>query len=213
MWRALARQLSNPQGLAGWTVGKLMTIANRQPTRIAIDALRLMLGDDVLDLGCGPGQAMAAMLPLVSPKGSVCGLDQSQTMVRQALRANSAGVRSGQVSVKQGIFEKLSFPANSFDKILASNVMYFWHDVPVVVRELRRVLRSGGLISIYLTSAETMRNWKIADSQTHRLFDVHDVNKALIEGGFSVEEVQVSEIKLTGNVVGLLAVIHDKRLG
>jgi SAM-dependent methyltransferase len=205
MWHAFARQLSHPQGLAGFAVGKLMKLANRQPTRLAVEALDIQPGNDVLDLGCGAGQATALMLPLAAP-GRVDGIDRSATMIDEANRTNSLAVRQGRSRFKCADFESLPFPDGRFDRVLASNVMYFWQDTGLVLNEIRRVLRPGGNLSIYLTSAQTMRHWKIAGAGTHRLFDADDVRLALTEAGFAPDMVCVNSVALSGGVSGVVAV-------
>jgi arsenite methyltransferase len=208
MWHTFARQLANPRGVSGWVVGKLMKRANRQPTRLAIDALDIQNGDVVLDLGCGAGQAMAIMLPLAG-RGGVHGIDQSETMVHEAARSNADAIRSARATVRLGHFENLPFPDAMFDRILASNVMYFWHDSDVVIREIRRVLKPGGTLAIYLTDAATMRGWKIASAGTHRLFGATAVAAALEDGGFACENISVAQVAITGGIAGLIALARS----
>jgi SAM-dependent methyltransferase len=207
MWHAFARQLSNPTGLAGRLVGRLMRIANRQPTRLAIDALAIQPGEDVLDLGCGPGQAAAQMLPLARP-GRVCGMDQSAVMIDQARHLNREAVRTGEARFDVAGFDALPFPDGSFDAVLASNVMYFWHDTAPVLAEIRRVLRPGGRLSIYLTSAETMRGWKLVGAGTHRLFSAEDVSRAMQDAGFQSQDFEVRSVRIEGGVDGILALVR-----
>lgn len=205
MRQALARQLAHPRGMTGWAVGKLMAVANRQPTRLAIDALGLVAGQKVLDLGCGGGQAMAAMLD--SPgRLEVHGIDRSARMVRDCARTNAKAIAAGLASVCEGQFEALPWANATFDRILASNVMYFWHDSRTVIGELRRVLKPGGRLVIYLTAAETMRKWNFAAARTHRLFAADDVHAALVDGGFGAEEVELRHLALPAGVSGLLAI-------
>ncbi len=204
MWRRVAQQLSNPNGMTGKLVGMLMTRANRLPTRLAIDALGILPGHNVLDLGCGPGQAIAQMLPLAFP-GRVSGIDQSPTMIGQAQRANRAAIASGRARLDLGAFEKLPYRDASFDRILASNVAYFWHDGDAVLREVRRVLKPGGRLSIYVTDAETMRGWKIARAGTHRLFSPEDLRGMLVQAGFAPTGVAVDTVKLPAGVSGIVA--------
>ncbi len=204
MWRGFARQLSNPSGMAGIAIGALMKVANREPTRLAVAALDIRSGHDVLDLGCGPGQAVSAMLCCAAP-GTVTGIDQSPTMIAQANAGNRRAVASGQAAFVKGGFDALPFADKSFDRVLASNVMYFWHETGPVVRELRRVLRPGGKLAIYLTCSETMRHWKIANAGLHRLFDAEQVRFALTDAGFAPDHVSVEKIELRGGVCGLVA--------
>lgn len=209
MRQVLARQLAHPRGMAGWAVGKLMAFANRQPTGLAIEALGLCAGQNVLDLGCGGGQAIAAMLDRIGD-GEVHGIDGSARMVSDCARANAAAIAVGRASVRQGRFEALPWADATFDRILASNVMYFWHDSRIVIGELRRVLKPGGRIVIYLTAAETMRKWNFAAAGTHRLFDADDVRAALVDGGFGAQDIALRQIALPGGVSGLLAIVERR---
>lgn len=204
MWRSVAQQLSNPSGLAGKVLGMLMKRANRLPTQLAIDALGIAPGQDVLDLGCGPGQAIEQMLPLAFP-GRVCGIDRSPTMIGQACRANRNAISNGQASLVTGAFERLPYPDACFDRILASNVAYFWHDAGAVLAEVRRVLKPGGRLSIYVTDAETMRGWKIAKAGTHRLYGVEDLRSVLAAGGFAPADIAVRSVEISAGVSGIVA--------
>jgi ubiquinone/menaquinone biosynthesis C-methylase UbiE len=208
MWHAFARQLSNPSGLAGRIVGRMMRVANRQPTRLAIEALDIRPGEDMLDLGCGPGQAAALMLPLARP-GRVCGIDQSPVMIDQARQLNRDAIRTGDAAFAVAGFDALPYPDASFDGVLASNVMYFWHDTAPVLAEIRRVLRPGGRLSIYLTSAETMSSWKLAGAGTHRLFMPDQVLAALVEAGFATGDIHVRSVAIEGGVTGIVALARN----
>lgn len=204
MKRFLARQLANPSGLAGRLVGRMMKMANREPTRLAIEALEVQSGERVLDLGCGPGQAATLMLTLSRP-GPVTGIDQSPTMILQANRDNWRAVAAGDMSFHVAQFDALPFDDGGFDAVLASNVMYFWHDTDAVLSEIRRILRPGGRLSIYLTSAESMKDWGFAEAGTHRLFSDFDVRNALRSAGFADVDIRIRCVPVSKGVTGIVA--------
>jgi demethylmenaquinone methyltransferase/2-methoxy-6-polyprenyl-1,4-benzoquinol methylase len=52
----------------------------------AVEALRLSHGASALDLPCGTGQSLDALVPAVGPAGSVLGVDASSGMLRKARR-------------------------------------------------------------------------------------------------------------------------------
>jgi hypothetical protein len=66
IWQAIGAQLHNPSGLAGYFAGMMMRIANGEPNRLAVKALRLASNDTVLEIGCGPGHGGK-----LSPDGSI----------------------------------------------------------------------------------------------------------------------------------------------
>jgi len=204
LWAAIGHQLRNPHGLGGRWTGRFMRVVNRVPNELAVDALRLTSLDVALDLGCGPGQAIALM---AERAWMVHGLDQSSTMLTQARQANLKSIARGRVILRRGTFDKLPYANASMDKILASNVMYFWPDIPAVLQEMRRVLRPGGRIVVYVTDEQSMRKWKFARSDTHRLFDAAGLEAALRHAPFEDSDVHVQQLTLSAGIRGLLATI------
>ncbi len=74
-----------------------------------------------------------------------------------------------------------------------------------VAWQLRRVLKPGGRLAIYVTDAGTMRRWKFAGPDTHRLFTDEEVRARLVEGGFDPHAIDIERIGLPGGVRGLVA--------
>jgi ubiquinone/menaquinone biosynthesis C-methylase UbiE len=61
-------------------------------------------------------------------------------------------LRSGQVDLRDGSVERLSFANETFDKALAINSMQAWPDAGGGLREIRRVLKDGGNIALGFTA-------------------------------------------------------------
>jgi SAM-dependent methyltransferase len=93
----------------------------------------------VLDAGCGDGAYLARL-----PGTPAIGLDMSVGMLAEAAR--SAPVVVGDV-------QSLPFPEDSFDAVLAMHMLYHVSDIPLAIRELRRVL-SGGGVMLALTNSD-----------------------------------------------------------
>jgi SAM-dependent methyltransferase len=178
-----------------------MAWANRRPIRLAVDALDVGPDDFVLDLGCGGGEALR-LIAQRAWRGVAHGVDASSLMLTRAARANREAVAGRRIRLVEARFEALPFPDGAFDKVLAVNVMYFWHDLDAIVAEIRRVLRPGGRLIVYVTDAAVMRRWKFAASGSHRLFDSSSVASALARGGFV--SVRVTSEPLPGGVTGLV---------
>ncbi|WP_448661184.1 class I SAM-dependent methyltransferase [Sphingomonas sp. CJ20] len=197
-------QLSHPRDWGGWLVGQAMRIANRAPTRLALEALDAGPGHAALDLGCGPGEGVAL---LALQAAHVHGVDASDTMIAAARRANRGMIAQGRVTLAPGRFEAIPLPDCSVDRILAANVAYFWSDMAAVIGEIRRVLRPGGRLVLYLTAAETMRNWTFADARTHRHFDAGDLQAALTEASIAPSAITITRHRLFGGVIGLVCAV------
>jgi SAM-dependent methyltransferase len=150
--RVVARivgQFHRPRGPVGHLVGWTMAhrSSNRERNIWAVSLLDVQPDDRVLELGFGPGIAIREAARL-AVHGQACGVDHSEVMVRQAIRRNSASVRSGHVDLRLGSAQTLPDFGEPFDKILAVNSAGFWPEPVKRLRQLRGLLRAGGRIAI-----------------------------------------------------------------
>ena len=204
LWSALGRQLRHPSGLTGDLVGRFMSLANRQPNDLAIDALCLAPTDRALELGFGPGDALRK-LAARTPQGAVAGVDHSALMLARARRLNRNAISRGAMILRQGPFSPLPWPDSAFDKILMANVVYFFDAEGRNMAEARRVLRPGGLAAVYATDRSTMRRWPFSRPDTHRRFNADDLRLLLVQGGFSADDIRIEPHVLPFGIAGLVA--------
>ncbi len=209
IWSAIGHQLKCPAGPRGRLAGRIMSVVNKQPNQLAIQALSLQSRDTVLELGFGPGGAIKAMAASVS-QGLVLGIDQSLDMLAQASRRNRVKIEQERVQLHLGNFCSLPWPADSIDKILAVNVVYFFSRDAQEVREAWRVLKPGGLMAVYATDKATMAHWKFSGPETHMLFGEDGLRSFLTRGGFSEEDISLSAVILSFGIRGLLAIARKK---
>ena len=168
----LGRHLSTPTGFGGWLLGHAMRVANRRPTALTIAALEIRPGDEVLDLGCGTGDALGILGRKVGSR-TVSAVDHAPDMVLAARR------RHPTARVALGTFTALPFADESFDRILAANVAYFWQNDAAVLAEIARVLRPGGRMALYVTDAASLRKIGLDRAGTHRLFNLNSLSLML----------------------------------
>ena len=100
-------------------------------------------GDRIIEIGFGNGREIPRVLSL-SADVTYFGIDISDTMVADAAEFNAEAVRQGRVTVARGTSAAIPADANTFDKALAINTIYFWSDPSADLKEIRRVLRSDG---------------------------------------------------------------------
>lgn len=101
-------------------------------------------GHDLLDVGCGPGTITIDLARLVAP-GRVVGLDRSAEVLAQAeAAAADAGVT---LEWRCGDVYALPYPDACFDVVHAHQVLQHLSDPVRALREMRRVLRPGGLLA------------------------------------------------------------------
>jgi SAM-dependent methyltransferase len=146
---AVRAQFGRPTGFWGRAAGLLMAhrTSNRRRNAWAVSLLDVRPEDRVLEIGFGPGIAIRE-LGRLAWKGYVCGIDHSELMLRRAKRLNAEGLRRGVVDLRLGSAEDLPTFDEPFDKILVVNATMFWREPVARLEELRRLLRSGGLIAV-----------------------------------------------------------------
>ena len=93
----------------------------------------------ILDIGCGAGQTLTAAYPGRSAFGLDCDLGALEF----------GRTRNQRIRFACGLAEALPFREASFDLVLA-RVSLAYTNIPVSVREIRRVLRKGGAVWITL---------------------------------------------------------------
>jgi SAM-dependent methyltransferase len=142
-------QFHQPTGaaghLAGWIMGRRGSNVARN--RWAVQLLDVQPADRVIELGCGPGVALASLAARAT-RGLVVGVDHSQVMIGQARRRNRAAVRAGRVRLIHAPVQSLSVSDGPFDAALAVNTVGMWPDPADRLRELARLLRPGGRIAL-----------------------------------------------------------------
>nr|WP_170068580.1 class I SAM-dependent methyltransferase [Xanthomonas dyei] len=95
----------------------------------------------LLDLGCGAGHVSFQLAPLMA---EVVAYDLSTDMLT-IVAATAAERGLTQVRTVQGVAERLPFETGSLDAVVSRYSAHHWSDVGQALREVRRVLRPGGV--------------------------------------------------------------------
>jgi ubiquinone/menaquinone biosynthesis C-methylase UbiE len=119
-------------------------------------ALRARPGEEILDLGSGPGLLACELAVEVGAGGRVTAVDVSVEMNAIASRrAQEAGL-GDRIEIVRGDATELVFPDASFDGAVSTQVLEYVDDVGRALRELRRVLRPRGRLVLLDTDWETL---------------------------------------------------------
>ena len=107
--------------------------------------LGLAPGLSVLDCGCGTGDMLALIARQVAP-GKAVGGDLSNTMIQEARKRAAAGALN--LTFELLDVESLSFPDESFDRVMATQLLVHVPDPKHALHEMCRVTARNGRISL-----------------------------------------------------------------
>ena len=143
----VSRQVRNPSGLLGRRVVRAMNMSHSAMTDWGLQQVMIPKNAAILDIGCGGGRTVRKLVTL-APEGKVIGLDYSAASVAVSRDTNVQEIQAGRVQIEQGSVAALPFPDHTFDVVTAVETHYYWPDLPANVREVLRVLKTGGTFTL-----------------------------------------------------------------
>ncbi len=135
----------------------------------------------VLDLGCGTGFTTRS-LSAAFPKTQLIGLDWAKSMLGKLQR--------GLIPVCADM-QRIPIASRRVDLIFSNLAIQWSPDLPLLFRELRRVLRPGGLLLFSTMGPDTLHElrtaWSEVDDLPHvnSFADLHDIGDLLVAEGFN----------------------------
>lgn len=180
-------------------------MALKRRARLIIQGLNLQRSDKVLDLGCGTGYYLF-LLSNLPVELSLNGLDYDEKALEEAKQS----LKDKKIKFFAGDSHNLPFEDNSFDKIVASEVLEHLDDDQKALKEVYRVLRPGGIFVISTPSINypffwDPLNWILQHLfSTHikkgffsgiwfghlRLYDLESLKNKFIKAGFKIEDAR-----------------------
>lgn len=184
-WDSLiAKQLRLPSGLLASVTGNSMNKANKLLYRLIFDNLHINDGDRVLEIGFGNGKYFADLNNKAS-RLQLFGLDHSAKMVAAAIKKNRALHRAGKLNVFVGSSDKMPFENESLDVIYCINVIYFWENPEVDLKEIYRVLKPGGFFYTGFRPKDNLSKFSFTKFG-FTLYTEEEWMKLNLENGFQV---------------------------
>ena len=126
-------------GVSGLLAALMFTIGRGEDAELAVRLTGTGAGDDVVDLGCGPG--VAARAAARAGAASVRAVDPSAMMLRVGRLIPGRGAR---VRYRDGSAEAIPLADDSASVVWSIATVHHWKDVDQGLAEVRRILRPGG---------------------------------------------------------------------
>lgn len=177
------RQASCPAGLFGRFLGKLWRFEHRRVNQRSLALLGIEPNQNVLELGCGSGSALAMAIERAAG-GHVVGLDVSETMVAMAKCRNRRAIGQGIAAIRQIGGVNLGLERANFDRIFSVHTLYFWRNPSEILRQLRESLRSHGRL-VLTFRPEAPEIPKRFRDPTYRFYTEAELEELLRQAGFT----------------------------
>jgi ubiquinone/menaquinone biosynthesis C-methylase UbiE len=160
--KIIAKQLRKPSGILAGKVGNEMNITNGFLYDFTINTMQLRDNEAILEIGFGNGKFFDKIFSTAKDL-KISGLDFSSEMVKLAKENNRSTSNTGKLTLRLGSSDKILFPDNSFDTIFCINVIYFWEQPEVHLKEIYRVLKPGGKFYTTIRTKESLVQMPFAE--------------------------------------------------
>lgn len=162
-------------------------------------------GEYVLDIACGTGIVARNVAPLAGSQGIVIGLDVNPDMISMARIAAERDHLS--IEWHTGSAEQLPFPDENFDLIFCQFGLMFFRDRHVALKEMHRVLKTGGRVIMsvwqgldrhpFYQALHDISQRHLGKSSVQAVFslgDADELHKLLTDSGFQHIEIEPASI-------------------
>ena len=148
--------------------------------RWAVDLIDVQPGDNILEIGCGPGYGAELICQRLTT-GKLFAIDRSESGVDRTRRRNQKYVDAGRLTVRQIDLATLRVPVKRLHKVFAFNVNLFWvRQCADEVALLHERVLPGGAVYLFFDAKEPDLVPNI----------VAKASAALAGGGFRVTTVE-----------------------
>ena len=136
----------------------LMTNVLRQSAlKSAIRNLHLPKGSKGLDAGCGPGLQCLLLAEEIGPDGHVTGLDVVPELLAYGTDMVKEAGLEARISFKEGNIASIPYDHDTFDWVWSADCVGYgpWEPMPLL-KELKGIIKSGGILSLIAWSSERL---------------------------------------------------------
>ena len=166
--KLMTQNMRSPgNGFLGNIAKELMIVFNEFVYNDSIKKLNVKKNDNVIEIGSGNGQGIKKLLNLTSK--NIISIEVSDTFRNKLIQK----FKNQNVTILSNDAKNLSdiVKDNSFDKLLAVNVVYFLHPIIDYAREFFRILKINGL-GVLVCKFEGIKNFDNKVAPNKNLEDI-----------------------------------------
>lgn len=128
---------------------------------MALKRLNIKAGEVVLEIGFGTGHSLKQMAEQAGESGKIYGIDISSGMLKVAEKRLKKTDLLNRVELTCGDAVGLPYQDDIFDAVFVSFTLELFDtpEIPIVLNEIRRVLKSDGRLGIVSMSKENGKSW------------------------------------------------------
>jgi len=181
--KAIGKQMQYPKGIFGKILFAWMTRMTISHARWTVNLMRIQPDDDVIEIGFGNGANIQLILR-EAIRGSVTGIEISDTAMEMASKKNARSIAEGKVKLHKVTGKTLPFKEGVFDKACTVATAYVFEDPGAVFKEMFRVLKPNGLAAVTFPVRENFMKFKPVGAEGFHLHELRDLEKAFQQAGF-----------------------------
>lgn len=165
-----------------------------------LEELKKNVEGKLLDVGCGTGNILCK---LVNEKRELFGIDLSENMVRECRKRMES-----HAEIKVADAEHMPYEDNFFDTLICNASFHHYPHPEEVLREMKRVLKSGGRLligegyAIQPFRALLNLSFRFSDSGDFKSYGKHEFIRMLENNGFRFAEMK----KTSGRTILYMAI-------
>ncbi|WP_397601418.1 class I SAM-dependent methyltransferase [Silvanigrella sp.] len=104
--------------------------------------------NSVLDVGCGIGHWGRVLSPFLSKTCVISGIDMEPASIKNAIQITNKYELEKRFHYYVAFADQIPFPDNTFDMVTCQTVLIHIKDVIKILKEMKRVLKPGGLLVV-----------------------------------------------------------------
>jgi demethylmenaquinone methyltransferase/2-methoxy-6-polyprenyl-1,4-benzoquinol methylase len=181
-----------------------------------LELLAVKEGEKILEIGFGTGHCLEKIASFVGETGKVCGIDISPGMLEVTRRRLEKAQLLDRVELYCGDARSLPYENNIMDGIFMAFTLELFDtpEIPIVLEEIKRILKPGGRLSIAAMSKKTgesfmVRFYEWAHNKWPEYADCRPIFLEKVIQKTSYQIISSRVVKLFGLPVEIIAALKN----